>query len=67
MRPKDLEKVIKEVCGEERGAAAAFAKVLGTTPATVSRWRDGKIEIKPRDEKLINFVYREHQQLGKLL
>lgn len=56
MTRTELEKVIKTLCGDGYGSASAFAELIGTTPATVSRWRSGETEVNARDEKLMRLI-----------
>jgi transcriptional regulator with XRE-family HTH domain len=56
MEVSELETIISKVC-HGAGSTSHLAEMLGTTPATVSRWRKGLLPIKERDEKLLRLIY----------
>ena len=56
MKVSELEKIMDKVCGEAVGAGSRLAEMIGTSPATVSRWRDGKVPISARDAKLLRLI-----------
>ncbi len=64
MQKTELDTIMHKLCGEELGAASRFARMLGTTPATISRWRDGTTPVRPRDEKLLRLLYSLNGKLN---
>jgi len=57
MRKDELETIIRKVAGEDTGVGRRFAEKIGTTGATVSRWREGVQDVNARDVKLLRLIW----------
>ena len=65
MERTELETIIKSVCGDEIGGGSKLARMIGTSPATISRWRSGEVGISNKDAILLRLiVYLTGRRIG---
>ena len=65
MERTEFEAVLRSVCGDEIGGGSKLARMIGTSPATISRWRSGEVPISHKDAMLLRLiVYLTERRIG---